>query len=217
VPTTIAASSLPVKPDQTVPDWVEALTWMRYQLPPDAVVMSWWDYGYWITTIGNKTTLADNATLNATQIKRIGRMFMSNETEALKIIDEFNQLGRSRGFSSDVTHVVAFFTFDGQGNDVGYGEESKWRWMANIAFDSLDAWKDYGDFDEQGNWEDWNALGKSTIIYKFLQWGKKQRGIQVEATQPEHFELVYWSQKDKTTAVTAGGIHALVTVWKVKH
>ena len=215
VPTTISAAGLPVKPDQTVPDWIDALNWLRYNLPPDVVVASWWDYGYWITTIANKTTLADNGTINTTQIKRIGLMFMSNETKALEILDEFNQEGRSRGFSSNAIYVVAFFTFYDNGQDAGYGEESKWRWMSNIAFDSLDAWKNYGDFDEEGRWVDWNTLGKSTLIYKLMMWGKKQR-IEVEATPPDHFELVYWSQKGRSQVSTAGGIHALVTVWKVE-
>jgi len=230
-PTTISAASLPVqiRDINVVPDWLDALNWMRYNLPQDAVVVSWWDYGYWITTVANKTSLADNATLNSTQIKRIGKMFMSPETGALGILDEFNQLGRSRGLSSNVTYVVAFFTFDGQGNDVGYGEESKWRWMANIAFNSLDAWKTYGNYtlgknggpdtnqDGQPDQILDNPIGQNTTIYKLMMWGKTQRISSVQANPPEHFELIYWSQKGQSSVVTAGGINALVTVWKVKY
>ena len=227
VPTTIAAASLPIKPNQTIPDWIDALDWMRHNLPPDAVVASWWDYGYWITTIANKTTLVDNATLNSTQIKRVGRIFMSPETDSIKILDEFNRDGRSRGFSSNVTYVVAFFTFDNQGNDVGYGEESKWRWMANIAENNLDAWKSYGnstlgkdgtpDNNQDGQPDQLidNAKGQDTTLYKMMIFGKQQRVSSIQAIPPEHFELVYWSQKDKSPVVTAGGINALVTIWKV--
>jgi len=230
VPTTIAAASLPVRPDQTVPDWLDALNWMRYNLPPDAVVASWWDYGYWITTIANKTSLADNGTINLTQIKRIGLMFLYNEAEAVKILDEFNQEGRSRGFPSiaNKTYVVAFFTFNSEGQDVGYGEESKWRWMANIAFNNLDEHKKYGNYTLGRDWTDTNNNGQqdeedqfpdnfngqNTTLYKMMMWGKAQR-VQVDATPPAHFELVYWSQKGQSSVVTAGGINALVTVWKV--
>jgi len=224
IPTTISSASLPVAPkDQSlIPDWLDALNWMRYNLPQDAVVVSWWDYGYWITTIANKTTLTDNATTNSSQIKRIGEMFLSNETRALQILEDFNQEGRSRGYSSIVnkTYIVAFFTFyvdsEGQVQDAGYGEESKWRWMANIAGDSLDAWKRFGDLDENGNWKNWNALGNSTLIYKLMMWGKVQRVQTVQALPPDHFELIYWSQRGKASVVTAGGIHALVTIWKVE-
>jgi dolichyl-diphosphooligosaccharide--protein glycosyltransferase len=39
-PTTIAASSLPLRAQ--VSDWLDALNWMRVNLPPNAVVLSWW-------------------------------------------------------------------------------------------------------------------------------------------------------------------------------
>jgi len=228
VPTTIAAASLPVKPDQTLPDWIDALAWMRFNIDPDSAVVSWWDYGYWITTVAGKISLADNGTMNLTQIKRIGRMFISTETDALKIIDEFNQYGQNRGSTVKVNYVVVFFTFDNNGIDIGYGEESKWRWMANIAEDSLDAHRKYGNFTLGRDWSDTNSdgqpasdelidnpLGQSTLLYKMMLWGKMQRVTSVTATEPENFKLVYWSQKGVSSVVTAGGINALVTVWKV--
>jgi len=227
IPTTIAASSMSIKPDQFIPDWLDALTWMRLNLEPDAVVISWWDYGYWITTIANKTTLVDNATLNSTQIRRVGLMFMSPENESLQIIEDLNQQARNRGLSNKITYVVAFFTFDGSGRDVGYGEESKWRWMANIAFNSLNAWRSYGnatlggdsiDTDGDGRPDSTipNTNGTATTLYAMMQWGKKQRISTIEATAPQHFELIYYSQKGQSSVVTAQGINALVTVWKVQ-
>jgi dolichyl-diphosphooligosaccharide--protein glycosyltransferase len=235
IPTTIAAASLPVKPDLTVPDWLDALTWMRYNLPSDAVVAEWWDYGYWITVVANKTTLSDNNAFNSTQMGRIGLMFLSNETDALKIIDQFNQEGRSQWQKgllqkpSNVTYVVAFFTFDSKGNDVGYGEEGKWKWMANIAFGNLNAWESYGNYTlgEDATGQGTSSVtpitdspaalkGQSTILYKMMMYAKSKRVSSITATPPDHFELIYWSQKGVSTPVTAGGINALVTVWQVK-
>ncbi|MBI3254089.1 MAG: hypothetical protein HYZ56_05290, partial [Nitrosopumilales archaeon] len=31
-------------------DWPDAMEWLKNNTPKDAVVASWWDYGYWITT-----------------------------------------------------------------------------------------------------------------------------------------------------------------------
>jgi dolichyl-diphosphooligosaccharide--protein glycosyltransferase len=121
-PTTIATSSLPVRAN--LYDWEEALIWMREGLPNNAVVAAWWDYGYWITVGGNKTSLADNGTLNTTQIAQIGRMFMSNETQALAILKQYN-----------VTHVVVFSTISvaiSAKQSIFYGDEVKWYWMAEI-------------------------------------------------------------------------------------
>ena len=232
VPVTIAAASLPVKPDQTAPDWFDALNWMRYNLPSDAVVASWWDYGYWITTIADRRSLVDNSTFNTTQIEQVGLMFMSNETGALQVLDNLNKAGSSRGFSSKVDYVVAFFTFDSSGNDVGYGEESKWRWMANIAFKDLNAHQSYGNFSLGKDWSDTNSdgqaaadelidnpLGQNTTLYKMMQWGKMQRVPSITPTpnEPLHFELIYWSQQDRSSVILVSNqIHALVTVWKVR-
>jgi len=237
VPVTIAAASLPVKPDQPALDWFDALNWMRYNLPPDAVVASWWDYGYWITAIGDRRSLVDNATFNTTQIEQVGLMFMSNETGALAVLDNFNQLGntsRARelyGSSMKVEYVVAFFTFDNQGNDVGYGEESKWRWMANIAFKDLNAHERFGNYSLGRDWVDStttgtqgsvddgeliaNPLGTNTTLYKMMQYGKSQRVTSITANEPLHFDLIYWSQQDRPSVTTISGVHALVTVWKV--
>ena len=156
-------------------------------------------------------------------------MFMSNETGAVKVLDNFNQLGTSHGYSGKVDYVVAFFTFDSSGNDVGYGEESKWRWMANIAFKDLNAYKSYGNFSLGKDWSDTNSdgqaaqdelidnpLGQNTTLYGMMQWGKTQRVPSLTANEPLHFELIYWSQQDRSSVTTVSGIHALVTVWKVR-
>ncbi|MDF2428946.1 MAG: hypothetical protein OPY07_06830, partial [Nitrosopumilus sp.] len=37
-------SSFPI----AINDWLDALDWMKKNTPKDAVVASWWDYGYWV-------------------------------------------------------------------------------------------------------------------------------------------------------------------------
>jgi len=119
-PTTIASSSIPVRANMG--DWSEALLWMKENLPTDTVVASWWDYGYWITVKGEKITLADNGTINRTQIAQIGKMFMSNETQALPILQEYT-----------VDYVTVFTTLGlAQQGQFLFGDEVKWRWMAKI-------------------------------------------------------------------------------------
>ncbi|MEM3506560.1 MAG: STT3 domain-containing protein [Candidatus Bathyarchaeia archaeon] len=132
-PTTIATSSLPVAPRgeeaNKYQDWLQALVWMKENLPKESVVMSWWDYGYWITAISEKRTLADNGTINSTQIAMIARAFLSNETFALPIMKRYN-----------VTHVAIFVTFvesQGRVQFIGFGEDNKWLWMARIGNNSI--------------------------------------------------------------------------------
>lgn len=42
-----------------VDDYREAYWWLRDKTPKDARVLAWWDYGYQITGIGNRTSIAD--------------------------------------------------------------------------------------------------------------------------------------------------------------
>ena len=67
-------------------DWPDAMQWLRENTPEDAVIASWWDYGYWISTLGERKTLADNATLLDWQIKKIAMMYMSTPEDAWKIL-----------------------------------------------------------------------------------------------------------------------------------
>jgi asparagine N-glycosylation enzyme membrane subunit Stt3 len=124
-PTTLISSSIPVR--SQINDWPEALTWMKENLEEDAIVASWWDYGYWITVVGEKISITDNGTINSSQIARIGRMFMSNETQAL--VELKSAPGNPPGY-------VVVFTTIGQaiGGPNLFGDEVKWRWMAKIGW-----------------------------------------------------------------------------------
>ena len=57
-------------------DFREAYYWLRQNTPEDAKVMSWWDYGYQITAMANRTILVDNNTWNNTHISRVGQVCM---------------------------------------------------------------------------------------------------------------------------------------------
>ena len=45
-----------------VDDYREAYWHLRDHTPKDARVMAWWDYGYQITGVGERTTVADGNT-----------------------------------------------------------------------------------------------------------------------------------------------------------
>jgi asparagine N-glycosylation enzyme membrane subunit Stt3 len=39
--------------------WQNAMAWVRENTPEDAVFAHWWDYGYWLQSIGNRATVTD--------------------------------------------------------------------------------------------------------------------------------------------------------------
>ena len=49
-------------------DFREAYYWLRQNTHEKARVMSWWDYGYQIAGMANRTTLVDNNTWNNSHI-----------------------------------------------------------------------------------------------------------------------------------------------------
>ncbi len=66
--------------------WLNALDWIKENTPEDALIVSWWDYGYWITVNTGRKTLADGATINETQIRFLARILTGDEAEATYIL-----------------------------------------------------------------------------------------------------------------------------------
>jgi len=52
-------------------------------------VLAWWDYGYMIGTVANRTTVVDPATLNSTKIAQVAKALIGNENDLLKVLNEF--------------------------------------------------------------------------------------------------------------------------------
>jgi dolichyl-diphosphooligosaccharide--protein glycosyltransferase len=69
-----------------VDDYRKAYWWLRDNTPEDARVMAWWDYGYQIAGIANRTSIADGNTWNHEHIATLARCLVSNENEGHKII-----------------------------------------------------------------------------------------------------------------------------------
>ena len=67
-------------------DWEDAMLWIKQNTHEDAVIASWWDYGYWITTLGERTTIVDNATLIDWQIKKMAYALITTPENSWNIL-----------------------------------------------------------------------------------------------------------------------------------
>eukprot|EP01129_Flabellula_baltica_P013804 TRINITY_DN648_c0_g2_i1.p1 TRINITY_DN648_c0_g2~~TRINITY_DN648_c0_g2_i1.p1 ORF type:complete len:735 (+),score=133.47 TRINITY_DN648_c0_g2_i1:48-2252(+) len=67
-------------------DFREAYWWLRDNTPEDSRVMAWWDYGYQINGIANRTTIADGNTWNHEHIALLGKCLVSEPENAHPII-----------------------------------------------------------------------------------------------------------------------------------
>ncbi|MFN3804607.1 MAG: STT3 domain-containing protein [Pyrobaculum sp.] len=113
-------------------DFLDALMWLKTRLPPYEPVASWWDYGYWISVVGNKTSLADNSTINATQIGKIGLAMMSPPQVGASIFSK--ELGAK--------YVLAIMPFYISSNILIHeappgGDFLKSYWMFRIAVENI--------------------------------------------------------------------------------
>lgn len=73
------------------PSWINTLYWIKNNTSKDSVIVAWWDYGYWISVVGERASIADGSTLNFTQIHILAKALTSDEVTAAKtLISNFN-------------------------------------------------------------------------------------------------------------------------------
>ena len=113
-------------------DWRNALEWIENNTPKDSVIGSWWDYGYWIQTISNRASLADNSTVLDHRIEHIANiLFYSPErawTELSEIETDYFIIfvsGEQLGIQTNESQSVYVLQ--------GGGDESKKYWIGKIA------------------------------------------------------------------------------------
>jgi len=141
----------------TTNDWGDALEWIKGNTEHDAVIAAWWDYGYWITAIADRTTLIDNATINQSQIKKVAKIFLSTPDDAWKQLTDM-----------EVDYVLVYIAAQKLSNDIyspfyalgGGGDEDKKYWILRIAEMPLQEYL-YSD-NATGTEKFWNStlLGK---------------------------------------------------------
>mmetsp|Transcript_5738 Transcript_5738/g.9505 ORF Transcript_5738/g.9505 Transcript_5738/m.9505 type:complete len:1002 (-) Transcript_5738:139-3144(-) len=64
-----------------IDDYREAYWWLRDNTPEDSRILAWWDYGYQITAIANRTTIADGNTWNHEHIALLGKCLTTDLEE----------------------------------------------------------------------------------------------------------------------------------------
>lgn len=100
-------------------DYREGYYWLRQNTADDAKIMSWWDYGYQISGMGNRTVIVDNNTWNNTHIATVGKAMNSPEHISYNIARKL-----------DVDYVLIIF-----GGVIGYSSDdiNKFLWMVRIS------------------------------------------------------------------------------------
>ena len=171
--------------DVSVQDFPEAMLWLKNNTPEDSVIAAWWDYGYWITVLGERITLADNATLSTDKIVKIASMFISPPDRAMELLSELDAdyvlvfvAGQKILSEPDELYVLS-----------GGGDESKMPWFMRIA--DLPVEKYIHSDGITGNPEFWgNTLLGKMIPFTPIGYVDPTFTIQSQFYQPG-FEAIY--------------------------
>jgi len=97
--TTIASSELGSVPALS---WIQALYYLRSNTSNNSLVVSWWDYGYWISVVARRPSVADGATINETHIRLLAIALSAPEEDSACIV--LRHLG---GYKAPEVYVAA--------------------------------------------------------------------------------------------------------------
>jgi len=67
-------------------DAMQGYNWLKDKTPKDSRVAAWWDYGYQITGIGQRTSLADGNTWNHEHIATLGRLLSGAQKQSHSVL-----------------------------------------------------------------------------------------------------------------------------------
>jgi dolichyl-diphosphooligosaccharide--protein glycosyltransferase len=184
-------------------DYREAYYWLRQNSPPDSKILSWWDYGYQMSSMANRSVIVDNNTWNNTHIATVGRALATSEEAAYPILQ-----------SLDVDYVLVIF-----GGMVGYSSDdiNKFLWPVRIGSgvypDDMPKERDFysssGQYDvsPSGSSILHESLAYKLCYYRFSELGIPDRVRNSEVVKDihlEHLEEAFTSE------------HWIVRIFKVK-
>jgi len=104
--------------------WQKAMGWVRENTDKNAVFAHWWDYGYWVQTMGERATMLDGGNNIGYWNYLMGRHVLTaeSEEEALELLYSHNVTH----FLIDSTEIGKYTAYSSIGSDENY---DKYSWI----------------------------------------------------------------------------------------
>jgi len=80
--------------------WWASLSEIKEQSQPDAIINSWWDFGHWFKTIGDRAVTFDGASQNTPMAHWIGKVMLTNDEKISIGILRMLDCGSNSAFDS---------------------------------------------------------------------------------------------------------------------
>lgn len=118
-------------PSSYTQQWQRAMAWVRENTPDDSVFAHWWDYGYWIQSIGKRATMLDGGNAQGYWNHMMGRYGLTgtDKREALELFYAHNV----SHFLIDPTDIGKYTAFSSIGSDVSHDRLS---WISTFVRDN---------------------------------------------------------------------------------
>jgi len=78
--TTVNSSMQSLSYTRISQDWMDSMTWMRTNLPEDARILSWWDYGHWTTFFAERKSVLDPGNAVPDYDQEVAHAFVNGDT-----------------------------------------------------------------------------------------------------------------------------------------
>ncbi|MDP2629010.1 MAG: STT3 domain-containing protein [Nanoarchaeota archaeon] len=110
--------------------WQKAMSWVRENTPQNAVFAHWWDYGYWVQSIGERATILDGGNAIEYWDYLMGRYVLTgtNERDAL----EFLYTHKATNLLIDSTDIGKYTAFSSIGSNENY---DRFSWIQTFLMD----------------------------------------------------------------------------------
>ncbi len=110
--------------------WQEAMSWVRANTPITAVFAHWWDYGYWLQSIGERATVLDGGNAIGYWNYFMGRNVLTatNERDALDFLYAHN----ATNLLIDSTDIGKYGAFSSIGSNSSY---DRYSWIPTVLLD----------------------------------------------------------------------------------
>ncbi len=107
--------------------WQKAMGWIRENTPEDAVFAHWWDYGYWLQSIGERATILDGGNAIVYWNHLMGRHVLTGTDESKAL--EFLYTHNGTHLLIDSTEIGKYTAYSSIGADENY---DRFSWITTF-------------------------------------------------------------------------------------
>jgi len=127
---TVKSQSYSFVPSYYNQQWQEAMKWISEETPDDAVFSHWWDYGYWVQSIGDRATVTDGGNAITYWNYLMGRLVLTgdNQDDSLEFLYNHN----ATYLLIDSSDIGKYGAFSSIGSDKDY---DRYSWIGTYLMD----------------------------------------------------------------------------------